>query len=46
MRVVILGCGRVGAQLAVVLASERRQVTVVDGNGAAFSRLAALCSTD
>jgi trk system potassium uptake protein TrkA len=40
MRVVILGCGRVGAQLATVLASERHQVAVVDSDGAAFSRLA------
>jgi trk system potassium uptake protein len=39
MRVVILGCGRTGAQLALDLAAEGHHVTVVDANPAAFQRL-------
>ena len=39
MRVVILGCGRVGAYLAGSLVSEGHQVTVVDKDSAAFARL-------
>ncbi|MGQ9625822.1 MAG: potassium channel family protein [Anaerolineae bacterium] len=41
MRVVILGCGRVGAHLAKMLAAEGHQVTVIDKNSAAFARLGA-----
>ncbi|MDH7486791.1 MAG: TrkA family potassium uptake protein [Anaerolineae bacterium] len=41
MRIVILGCGRVGAYLARMLAAEGHQVTVVDRNSAAFARLGA-----
>jgi trk system potassium uptake protein TrkA len=40
MRVVVLGCGRVGALVAGRLSS-RHQVTVVDWNPASFSRLPA-----
>jgi trk system potassium uptake protein TrkA len=39
MKVVILGCGRVGAHLAQMLTAEGNQVTVIDRNRAAFSRL-------
>jgi trk/ktr system potassium uptake protein len=39
MRVVILGCGRMGAHLAKLLAAGHHEVTVVDSDGAAFSRL-------
>lgn len=41
MRVVILGCGRVGAYLANMLAEAGHQVTVIDKNSLAFSRLGA-----
>ncbi len=39
MRVVIVGCGRVGAGLAVALAAEGDAVAVVDKDGKAFDRL-------
>jgi len=39
MRVVILGCGRTGAQLAKALAGEGHQVAVIDRRSAAFKRL-------
>jgi len=39
MRVVILGCGRTGAQLSKMLAAEGHQVTIVDKERAAFTRL-------
>jgi trk system potassium uptake protein TrkA len=39
MRVVILGCGRVGAYLAKMLAEAGQQVTVIDKNSLAFARL-------
>ena len=39
MRVVILGCGRTGANLARMLAAEGHQVTVIDKARASFSRL-------
>jgi len=39
MRAVILGCGRMGAHLAKVLAAEYHQITVIDSNSAAFARL-------
>lgn len=41
MRVVILGCGRVGAYLAGMLAEAGHQVTVIDKNSLAFNRLGA-----
>ncbi|MBM4431873.1 MAG: hypothetical protein FJ026_16230, partial [Chloroflexi bacterium] len=41
MRIVILGCGRVGAYLVKMLAAEGHQVTVVDQNSASFARLGA-----
>lgn len=39
MRVVILGCGRVGAMLAQLLVSEGHNVTVIDQDSDAFRRL-------
>jgi trk system potassium uptake protein TrkA len=39
MRVLIAGCGRVGAKLAELLEAEGHEVVVVDKNRTAFSRL-------
>ncbi len=39
MRVLIMGCGRVGAGLATQLADEGHQVTVIDIDAFAFQRL-------
>ena len=39
MKVVIMGCGRVGAQLAELLDAEGHQVTVLDNNASSFQRL-------
>jgi trk system potassium uptake protein TrkA len=39
MRVIILGCGRAGAYLAKMLATEGHQVTVIDRERVAFARL-------
>lgn len=39
MRVVIVGCGRVGSLLATILSTDGHQVVVIDRNAAAFSRL-------
>jgi len=39
MNVVIMGCGRVGAQLASIMDSEGHKVTVLDINGHSFRRL-------
>jgi trk system potassium uptake protein len=39
MRVVILGCGRVGAALAQMLVAENHSVTIIDQNSDAFARL-------
>lgn len=39
MRVVIMGCGRVGAGLAQQLATEGHEVTILDTNSFAFQRL-------
>ena len=39
MRVVILGCGRVGAYLAKMLVAEGHQVAMIDQNRVAFARL-------
>jgi trk system potassium uptake protein TrkA len=39
VRVVIVGCGRVGAQLARLLLADGHQVTVVDKDSASFGRL-------
>ena len=39
MKVVIMGCGRVGAQLAGLLESDGHQVTVLDTDAYSFRRL-------
>ena len=39
MKVIIVGCGRVGARVAAELDSRGEQVTVIDHNVRAFSRL-------
>jgi len=39
MRVIIVGCGRVGSHLANALSAERHEVVVVDMNPLSFSRL-------
>jgi trk system potassium uptake protein TrkA len=39
MRVIVVGCGRVGAHLANALAAERHQVVVIDSSPASFGRL-------
>lgn len=39
MRVVIMGCGRIGAELAGVLDGEGHEVTVLDRDPEAFRRL-------
>lgn len=40
MRVIILGCGRVGSTLAAILTSEGHHVTVIDRDQAAFDKAA------
>jgi trk system potassium uptake protein TrkA len=39
MRVIILGCGRVGSKLASVLDAEGHEVTIIDLNADQFRRL-------
>jgi trk system potassium uptake protein len=39
MKVLIMGCGRVGALLATTLDTEKHSVTVLDINGHSFRRL-------
>ena len=39
MYVIIVGCGRVGAELAKLLSSEGHDVVIIDKNPAAFNRL-------
>ncbi|MBU1905897.1 MAG: NAD-binding protein, partial [Candidatus Omnitrophica bacterium] len=39
MYVIIVGCGRVGAELAQLLSNEGHNVVVVDKNRSAFERL-------
>jgi trk system potassium uptake protein TrkA len=39
MKIVIMGCGRVGAQLAAMLDNESNTVTVIDTNKLSFRRL-------
>ena len=41
MNVVIMGCGRVGARLAVLLAADGHSVTVLDNDSYSFRRLPA-----
>ena len=39
MRVLIMGCGRVGARLAAMLDEEKHQVTIIDMDTYSFRRL-------
>ncbi|MBI3914493.1 MAG: TrkA family potassium uptake protein [Chloroflexi bacterium] len=39
MKVIILGCGRLGAYLAQVLDQQQHQVTIIDRNSDSFNRL-------
>jgi len=39
MKVVILGCGRVGARLAQLMEADGHEVSIIDSNLAAFERL-------
>jgi trk system potassium uptake protein len=39
MKIVIMGCGRTGAQLATILDAEGHQITIVDVNDYSFHRL-------
>lgn len=39
MRVLIVGCGRVGAQLAMLLSSEEHEVTIMDTDARSFTKL-------
>ena len=39
MRIIIVGCGRVGSGLARLLAARGNSITVVDKDPAAFERL-------
>jgi trk system potassium uptake protein TrkA len=39
VRVIIMGCGRVGARLSQLLAEDQHEVTVLDINERAFERL-------
>jgi trk system potassium uptake protein TrkA len=41
MKIIIMGCGRVGAELATLLDREGHDVTVLDLTASAFSRLPA-----
>lgn len=41
MHIIIVGCGRVGSQLAQILSSEGHNVVIVDKNPASFKRLGA-----
>ncbi|MEO8540007.1 MAG: TrkA family potassium uptake protein [bacterium] len=40
MKVIVMGCGRLGSRIATMLDSEGHHITVVDNNEAAFKRLA------
>ncbi|MGI6169681.1 MAG: FAD-dependent oxidoreductase, partial [Christensenellales bacterium] len=39
MKVIIVGCGRNGAGLALALSKAGHSITVIDSNKAAFSKL-------
>ena len=42
MKIIVIGCGKLGSGLAVELARRGHAVTVVDSKAAAFERLGAL----
>ena len=39
MHIIIVGCGRVGSQLAQILSSEGHNVVIIDKNASSFKRL-------
>ena len=39
MNIMIVGCGRVGSQLAVLLSQEGHNVTIIDKNDESFKKL-------
>lgn len=39
MNIIIMGCGRVGAQLASILDADGHKITILDINGHSFGRL-------
>lgn len=39
MKVIVMGCGRLGSRIATILDQEGHHVTVLDNNEAAFKRL-------
>jgi trk system potassium uptake protein TrkA len=39
MKIIIMGCGRVGAQLAIMLEKEGHEVTTIDKHADSFKRL-------
>jgi len=39
MKIVIVGCGRVGSRTAILLAGDGHEITLIDWNEAAFRRL-------
>lgn len=39
MHIIIVGCGRVGSQLAQILSSEGHNIVIIDKNAASFKRL-------
>lgn len=45
MKVIILGCGRAGAYLAKMLATEGHQMTIIDKERTAFDRLGSFPGT-
>ncbi len=44
MNIIIMGCGRVGAQLASILDGDGHKVTILDINGHSFRRLSSTFS--
>src|SRR5262245_48152709 len=41
MKIIIMGCGRVGSTLAGMMAADHHEVTVIDSSASAFARLPA-----
>jgi trk system potassium uptake protein len=39
MKIIIMGCGRVGAHLAALLAAEKHEITVLDNEAQSFRKL-------
>ncbi|MFH1347675.1 MAG: NAD-binding protein, partial [Candidatus Margulisiibacteriota bacterium] len=39
MHIIIIGCGRVGSQLAQILSAEGHNIVIIDKNAKSFKRL-------